>query len=146
MKIKNSSKRVLYLSCMNSKSLVNHFVWNHQYFKKIAKEKEKFWDAPNMLPSLKFKCTHLPQSSSGHSLLNLKMPFKLILRRFEVIFWCLEWECCTFYKIDESSFKSTNTRFWGAVMSMGIFCDSPHPHPHLMLILIEASRYCRPWK
>ena len=26
------------------------------------------------------------------------MPFKLILRRCEVVFWCLEWECCTFLK------------------------------------------------
>ena len=37
--------------------------------------------------------------SSGHISLNfLNMPFKLILRRFEVVFWCLEWECCTFLK------------------------------------------------
>ena len=43
--------------------------------------------------------------SSGHISLNLNMPFKLILRRFEVIFWCLEWECCTFWKIDGNSFK-----------------------------------------
>ena len=47
--------------------------------------------------------------SSGHKLLNLDLPFKLILRRCEVIFWCLEWECCTFKKIDGNSFKSTNT-------------------------------------
>ena len=33
----------------------------------------------------------------------------MILRRFEVIFKCLEWECCTFWKIDGDSFKSTNT-------------------------------------
>ena len=40
--------------------------------------------------------------------------FKLILRRFEVVFWCLEWECCTFWKIDGNSFKSTNWLFiWG---------------------------------
>ena len=37
------------------------------------------------------------------------MPFKFILKRFEVVFWCLEWECCTFWKIDGNSFKSTNT-------------------------------------
>ena len=47
--------------------------------------------------------------SSGHISLNLNMPFKFILRRFEVVFWCLEWECCTFWKIDGNSFKSTNT-------------------------------------
>ena len=50
--------------------------------------------------------------SSGHILLNFNMPFKLILRRFEVVFWCLEWECCTFWKIDGNSFKSTNTVLW----------------------------------
>ena len=38
--------------------------------------------------------------SSGHISLNFNMPFKLILRRVEVVFWCLEWECCTFWKID----------------------------------------------
>ena len=35
--------------------------------------------------------------------------FKVILRQFEVVFRCLEWECCTFQKIDENSFKSTDT-------------------------------------
>ena len=44
--------------------------------------------------------------SSGHSLVNLNIPFTLILRRFAVVFWCLEWECCTFQKTDENSFKS----------------------------------------
>ena len=38
--------------------------------------------------------------SSGHIFLNLNLPSKLILRRFEVVFWCLEWEWCTFWKID----------------------------------------------
>ena len=50
--------------------------------------------------------------SSGHISLNFKMPFKLILRRFEVVFWCLEWECCTFWRIDGTSFKSTKTILW----------------------------------
>ena len=47
--------------------------------------------------------------SSGNISLNFNMPFKFILRSFEVVFWCLEWECCTFWKIDGNSFKSTNT-------------------------------------
>ena len=43
----------------------------------------------------------------GHISLNLiNMPFKLILRRFEVVFWCLEWECCTLRKIDGNSIHS----------------------------------------
>ena len=40
--------------------------------------------------------------SSGRALVNLSLPFELILRRFEVVFWCLEWECC---KIDGNSLK-----------------------------------------
>ena len=35
----------------------------------------------------------------------------MILLRFEVVFWSLEWECCTFQNIDENSFKSTNTTY-----------------------------------
>ena len=46
--------------------------------------------------------------SSDHSLLTLNLPFEVILRWCEVVFWCLEWECCTFQKIDENSFKSSN--------------------------------------
>ena len=44
--------------------------------------------------------------SSDYSLLNHNVPFKVIPRRFEVVSWCLEWECCTFQKIDKNSFKS----------------------------------------
>ena len=40
------------------------------------------------------------------------LPFKLILRSSEVVFWCLDRECCTFWKIDGNSFKSTNTILW----------------------------------
>ena len=36
--------------------------------------------------------------SSGRSLMNLNLPFKLSLRWFEVVFWCLQWECCAFEK------------------------------------------------
>ena len=32
----------------------------------------------------------------------------MILRKFEVVFKYLKWECCTFRKTDENSFKSTN--------------------------------------
>ena len=46
--------------------------------------------------------------SSDYSLLTIKLPFKVILRRFEVVFWCLEGEMLhTFQTIDENSFKST---------------------------------------
>ena len=50
--------------------------------------------------------------SSGHISLKSYMPFNFILRRFEVVFWCLEWECCIFWKIDGNSFNSTNTILW----------------------------------
>ena len=36
-------------SFMNSKSLVNRFVWNHQYFEKIAKKKKKIRMPPEIL-------------------------------------------------------------------------------------------------
>ena len=51
-------------------------------------------------------CTQLALVAIFHW--TLICPFK-ILRRFEVVFWCLEWECCIFWKIDGNSFKSTNT-------------------------------------
>ena len=47
--------------------------------------------------------------SIGHSLLTLNLSFQVILRRSELVFWCLEWEYCTFWKVDENSFKPTNT-------------------------------------
>ena len=47
--------------------------------------------------------------SSGHSLLNLNLPFKFIPRWFEVVFWCLE-NAAPFKRLmsDENSFISTN--------------------------------------
>ena len=47
--------------------------------------------------------------SSGEPLPNLNSTFIWILWSFEAVFWCLEWECSTVHKIDENSFKSTNT-------------------------------------
>ena len=95
---------------MNSKSLVNCFVWNLFWVicKKKKKKKKTFSECPQ-----KF-CHRFMYiaPSSGCYLLNRNMPFKLILRRFEIVFWCLEWECCTFQNIDENSFKSINTILW----------------------------------
>ena len=39
--------------------------------------------------------------SSGHISLYVNMPFTLILRRFEVVFWCLEWEAALFERLME---------------------------------------------
>ena len=89
---------------MNSKSLVNCFVWNCQYFEKFA-ENKCFRDAPQEF----YHRFMYIAPSSDHSLLIPNLPFKVILRKFEVVFWCLEWECCTFQKTDENSFKSSNT-------------------------------------
>ena len=47
--------------------------------------------------------------SSGHISFNFNLHFKLILRWWEVVFWCLEWGYCTFWKIDGNSSQSTNT-------------------------------------
>ena len=47
---------------------------------------------------------------------SLSLPFKVILnlRRFEVIFWCLEWECCTFQTTVDNSNRSnpSNAILW----------------------------------
>ena len=43
--------------------------------------------------------------SSDHSLITLNLPVKVILQRFEVVFWCLELKCCTFQKIYGNPFN-----------------------------------------
>ena len=56
-----------------------------------------------------------------------KLLFKLILRRFEVVSWCLEWECCTFWKIERNSFKSINSRYYTMALTLSMpkspICD-----------------------
>ena len=66
-----------------------------------------FWMPPRFYHRVMYKAP-----STGHGLLNLNLPFKLMLRRFEVVFWCLEWECCTFGKIDKNTLRSTNIMLW----------------------------------
>ena len=88
---------------MNSESPVNGFVWNHQYLEKfvlnifLAGCPEEF----------NHRFMYIAPSSDC-SLVTPHLPFKVILQRFKVVFWCLEWKCCTFQKIDENSFQSTN--------------------------------------
>ena len=53
---------------------MNRLVWNHQYFEKIALNKN-FWDASENFP-IEFIIYIAP--SSGHILLVLNLPFKLI--------------------------------------------------------------------
>ena len=67
-------------SFMNSKSLVNGFVLNHQYFEKFAKN-NNFRGTQEF--SNRIICIAL---SSDCSLLTLNLPFKVILSRFEVVF------------------------------------------------------------
>ena len=87
-------------SFMNSKCLVNYFVWNCQYFEefenKLIKKLIKFSAGPQIFYH---RCVYIAPSSD-HSLLTSNLLFTVILRKFEVVFWCLEWECCTFQKID----------------------------------------------
>ena len=47
--------------------------------------------------------------SSDHSLITPNLSYKVILWNFGVVFWCLEWDHCTFQMTDKNSFKSTNT-------------------------------------
>ena len=73
---------------MTSKSLVNCFVWNHQYFAKFA-IKQTFCgggggDGGNCN---RFTCTCMYIApSSACSLPTHNMPFKVILRRFDVVY------------------------------------------------------------
>ena len=114
MKIKNFSNGFCLQSFMNStgktKSTVNRFVWNHPYFENIEK-----YNIFGMPPKFyhRFMNIHLPPSSV-EPLPHINLPWnKWIVRRFEVVFWCLEWECCTFRKIYENSIKSTNYYNYG---------------------------------
>ena len=63
-------------------------------FCEICTQKKNWGDAPLR------KCHRFLYIAyfSDHSLLTLKLSFKVILRRFEVVLWCLEWEYCTFQK------------------------------------------------
>ena len=75
-------------SFMNYKSLVNCFIWNHQYFEKFATI--FFGGMPPRIISSRFMYIHVAPSSDC-SLLTLNLPFlKVILIRCEVTFWCLE--------------------------------------------------------
>ena len=83
--------------------LIFFFVWNHYFFEK----ENNFRNAPENFTMF----MHIAPSSD-HSLLTLNLPFNVILRKFEIVSRCLEWEWCTFQKIDENSFKSTNPILW----------------------------------
>ena len=88
----------------SSKSQVVNFVWN-QYFEKFAK---KNFRPPPPKKKIFYNRFRYMAPSSDHPLLTLKLPFKVILRRFQAVFWCLELERCAFQKTDENSFKSAN--------------------------------------
>ena len=66
---------------MSSKSLVNNF--SETMINILRKLHKHFRDAPEIftIPGLIYIAP-----SSGHGLMNLDLPFKLILRRFEVVF------------------------------------------------------------
>ena len=51
------------------------------------------------MPPPKFWYNFNTAPSTGEPLLNLNLNFKWILRWFDVVFWCLEWECCTFKRL-----------------------------------------------
>ena len=63
--------------------------------------------------------------SSDHPLLTLKLPFKVMQRRFEV-FWCLEWES-----------KSTNKNYYGinSFKIYNTFPIDPSLSMHLWLVM-----------
>ena len=60
---------------------MNCFVWNHLFFCCWKLQKLTFTGCPR---NFYHRFTYIAPSS-GHSLLNLNMPFTLILRRFDVV-------------------------------------------------------------
>ena len=95
------------VTCMSSKSPVNLFCLKPSIFWENC-IKLTFSGCPRKF----YHRVMYISPSSGHISLIFNMPFKLILRRFEVVFWCLEWEYCIVWKIDGNSLKSTNTILW----------------------------------
>ena len=78
---------------MNSKSLVNCFVWNHQHFEKFAKTLLFFFffffgGGTIFTIGYEFYVHHVPPCNDC-SLLTLNLPFNLILKRqtFDIIAW-----------------------------------------------------------
>ena len=73
------------------------------------------------------KCYHrvmYTASSSCHKLVNLNLPFELILRMFEVVFWCLEWECSTFWKIGGNFIQVHQYQYYTMVLCHRIAFNS----------------------
>ena len=64
------------------KSLVNRFVWNHQYFVKIEKKTHIFGMPPNMLPYI-----YVHSSLWWWTIAEPEFAFKWILREFEVLYF-----------------------------------------------------------
>ena len=71
---------------------------------------KSFWDAPeNFTIGLLYVAP-----SSDRSLLTFNLPFKVILRRFIVVFWCLKLRMLhCFQTTDENWLKTTNTIYCG---------------------------------
>ena len=88
----------VYRVSWTSKSPVNCFVWNHQFFEIFAKNNHTS-GCPIEFYHNRFMYKVAP--SNDRSLLTLILPFWGGLRLFSDV--CMEWECCTFQKIDENS-------------------------------------------
>ena len=72
---------IVHKSCTSSQSPVNLFVRNHQFRRKLHKN-YYYRDAPE---NNSHRDMYIAPSS-GHTSFNFNMPFKLILRRCEVVF------------------------------------------------------------
>ena len=87
------------------KILVLCFVWNFEYLRKLHRT-----NILRMPRKFYHRFMYIAPSSVLCIEWTLICLFKLILRRFEVVFWCLEWECCRLLKdFVGNSFKSTHT-------------------------------------
>ena len=94
---------------MNSKRLVNSFVWNHQYFVGKKKILGGPWEFHQRLIYI--------APSSDRSLLILNLSFNVIWRRFEVFsdVWS---EMLHVQKINSNSFIFTN---WYDIMALTLY-------------------------
>ena len=88
---------------MNSKSLVN-FCLKPSTFCEVCKYTKFIAPPHNFTIGL---CNYVHSSLQWLFIADPQSVFTVVLKknlehlRFEVVFWCLEWECCTFQIIDE---------------------------------------------
>ena len=93
--VQSSSRYIILLLCKMSSVLVRYSSGTWYDIKALGMPQEFYHRFMYIAPS------------NDLNFLTLNLPLRIILRKYEVS-RCLGWEWCTFQKIDENSFKSTN--------------------------------------